>query len=223
MKQLIVLRPDQPMRIANASLKIRQGQIVQHPGYPLADGVFDVFDDDDAGRKAARECAAKNAELKNTATRHGVTSRQTLAELYKKEGKDAPTKEDRKKAFDNAKILTEKGLEDPKTKSDENTATAETPEQELARLKEENAELQAQLKEDPKKPTGRKVSTQAYLDQNTRTVVKRVKTAVKDKKIKKRDVEDIIKAEEKGQARKGVLEKLKNLVKDDHIFGRLFK
>ena len=67
------------------------------------------------------------------------------------------------------------------------------------------------------------MSTGAYLDQNTRTVVKRVQTAVKDKKLKKGDVEDIIKAEEQGQARKGVLDKLINLAKNDAIFGKLFK
>ncbi len=67
------------------------------------------------------------------------------------------------------------------------------------------------------------MSAGAYLDQNTRTVVKRVKTAAGKKLLKKGDVEDIIKAEEKGQARKGVLEKLKNFVKDDAIFGKLVK
>ena len=217
MRQLVVLKPNQPMRIANASFKIRQGQIAPHPGYPLAEGVFDVFDDTDDGREAARACAAKNAELKNTATRHGVTSRQTLAKLYKKEAKEGPTEDARKMAFENAKVLTKEGLVDPK--DDENEAITETPEDELARLREENTELKKGTEPAKKE----KVSAQAYLDQNTRTVVKRVKTAAKNKTIKKRDVEDIIKAEESGQARKGVLEKLKNFVKDDAIFGKLFK
>ncbi len=213
MRQLIVLRPDQPMRIANASLKIRQGQVAPHPGYPLAEGVFDVFDDTEAGQKAARACAAKNAELKNTATRHGVTNRQSLAALYKKEGKDAPSEADRKKAFANAKVLTEKGLEDNKAAVDEDVAI-DDKEAEIERL---NARIN-----DLEKKKG-KVSTGAYLDQNARTVVSRVKTAVGKKNLKKRDVEDIIKAEEKGQARKSILEKLKNLVKNDIIFGKLVK
>ena len=218
MRQLIVLKPSGPMRLANASLKIRQGQVSPHPGYPLAEGVFDVFDDTVAGRKAAQACAAKNAELKNIATRHGVTDRKALANLLKKSAKGMPSAADREKAFEEAKVLTEDGLVD---KATEDAATTETPEQELARLKEENKELENKLAGKEVKKT--KVSAKAYLDQNTRTVVKRVKTAVKDKKIKQRDVEDIIKAEEKGQARKGVLDKLKNLAKNDAIFGKLFK
>ncbi len=203
------------MRLANASFKIRQGQVVPHPGYPLAEGVFDVFDDTEEGRKAARACADKNAELKNTATRHGVTSKQTLAKLYAKEAKEAPSATDRKKAFENAKVLTKEGLVASEDKEED---TPETPEQELARLRQENKELMQGAKPAKKE----KVSTGAYLDQNTRTVVKRVKTAVSNKKLKKKDVEDIIQAEEAGQARKGILDKLKNLVTDDAIFGKLF-
>ncbi len=217
MRQLVVLKPTQPMRVANASFKIRQGQIVPHPGYPMDSEVVDIFDDDEEGRKAARACAAKNAELKNSATRHGVTSRQTLAKLYAKEAKTAPTQADRKKAFEEAKVLTKEGLVE-KNKPEEETT--ETPEQELARLRAENEDLKkgADVESDKKE----KVSTGAYLDQNTRTVLKRVKTAVSNKKLKKKDVEDIIQAEEKGQARKGILDKLKNLVTDDAIFGKLF-
>ena len=216
MRQFVVLKPSGPMRLANASFKIRQGQVVPHPGYPLAEGVFDIFDDTEEGRKAARACAAKNAELKNTATRHGVTSKQTLAKLYAKEAKDAPSATDRKKAFENAKVLTKEGLVNAENNSPAEDTT-ETPEQELARLREEITEFK---KDNPAKKE--KVSTGAYLDQNTRTVVKRVKTAVSNKKLKKKDVEDIIKAEESGQARKGILDKLKNLVTDDAIFGKLF-
>ena len=215
MRQLVVLKPSGPMRLANASFKIRQGQVVPHPGYPLAEGVFDVFDDTEEGRKAARACADKNAELKNTATRHGVTSKQTLAKLYAKEAKEAPSATDRKKAFENAKVLTKEGLVASEDKEED---TPETPEQELARLRQENKELMQGAKPAKKE----KVSTGAYLDQNTRTVVKRVKTAVSNKKLKKKDVEDIIQAEEAGQARKGILDKLKNLVTDDAIFGKLF-
>ncbi len=219
MRQLVVLKPSQPMRVANASFKIKQGQIVAHPGYPMDPEVVDIFDDSPEGRKKAIAAAAKNAELKNIATRHGVTDRQTLANLLKQAGKDAPTAADREKAFKDAKLLTEQGLVDNSNKEEEEST--ETPEQELARLKEENKELEKQLQE--KSGKKEKVSTGAYLDQNTRTVVKRVKTAVGKKHLKKRDVEDIIKAEEKGQARKGVLDKLKNLVKNDVIFGKLFK
>ena len=217
MRQLVVLKSSQPMRVANASFKIKQGQIASHPGYPLPEEAFDIFDDTPEGRKAALACAAKNAELKNIATRHGVTDRQTLANLLKIQAKDSPSKADREKAFKDAKLLTEQGLVENKEKED----TTETPEDELARLKEENKDLEKQLQE--KSGKKEKVSSGAYLDQNTRTVVKRVKTAVSKKHLKKRDVEDIIKAEEEGQARKGVLDKLKNLVKSDAIFGRLFK
>ena len=110
MRQLVVLKPSQPMRVANASFKIKQGQIVAHPGYPMDPEVVDIFDDSPEGRKKAIATAAKNAELKNIATRHGVTDRQTLAKLLKIQAKDAPTKADREKAFKDAKLLTEQGL-----------------------------------------------------------------------------------------------------------------
>ncbi len=123
MRQLVVLKPNQAMRIANASFKIKQGQVLPHPGYPLAEGVFDVFDDTPEGLKQARECAARNAELKNTATRHGITSRKTLEEALRKEAKAAPTADARKRAFENAKTLTKEGLVAPE--GEENTAAAD--------------------------------------------------------------------------------------------------
>lgn len=213
MRQLVVLKSSQPMRVANASFSIKQGQIAPHPGYPMPEEAFDIFDDTPEGRKKAIETAAKNVELKNTANRHGVTSMKTLAKLFAKEAKDAPTEADRKKAFEEAKLLTKEGLVDPKeTQADDEII--DDKEEEIKELKAK-IEMLEQKKE--------KVSTGAYLDQNTRTVVKRVKTAVGKKRLKKKDVEDIIQAEEKGQARKGVLEKLKNLAKNDAIFGKLFK
>ena len=221
MKQLVVLKPNQPMRIANASFKIKQGQVLPHPGYPLAENVFDIFDDTPEGLIQARITAAKNVEMKNIATRHGVTSMKTLAEALKKESKDGPTQDDRKRAFENAKLLTAKGLEESKPSEDDaSTVDHESPEEELARLKEENSRLEKELKEKTKKVG---LNTESYLDQNTRTAVKRVKDAVKNKKLKKGDVENIIKAEEEGQARIGILGKLKNFIKDDAIFGKLIK
>ena len=225
MRQLVVLKPSQPMRIANASFKIAQGQIVAHPGYPMPEEAFDIFDDDEKGRAAAQACALKNVQMKNTATRHGVTSRKTLAEALKNEAKNAPTEAARKKAFADAKILTKDGLVDNPNApdDDENTAKAddESPEEELAKLKKENAELADRLEE--KADDQVELNPESYLDQNTRTVVKRVKEAAKEKKLKKEDVEDIIKAEEKDQARIGVLGKLKNFIKNDPIFGKLIR
>lgn len=216
MRQLVVLKPSGPMRLGNTNFKIKIGQVVLHPGYPVDPEVLETFDDTPEGRKDALDAADKYVGMKNTATRHGITSRKTLAEMFAKDAKTGPTAADRKKAFEEAKLLTEKGLvqashpieEAPEEKTEEG-------------LLEENKKLKEKLEELEKKK--RKINPRAYLDQNTRTVVSRVKNAAKKKQLKKRDVEEILEAEEKGQARRGVIDKLKNLVKDDVIFGRLFK
>ena len=175
MRQLVVLKPSQPMRVANASFKIKQGQVLPHPGYPVDPAAFDIFDDTEKGRKAAITCAAKNAELKNVATRHGITSMKTLAKALKVMAKSGPTKEDRQRAFENAKLLTKDGLVDQK-----NNEVTEPDDVEDEKDKEIR-ELKEKLKEAEKNKE--KINPTAYLDQNTKTVVKRVKTAAKNKKI----------------------------------------
>jgi len=226
MRQLVVLKPSGPMRLGNANFKIKIGQVAPHPGYPVDPKVLETFDDTPEGRKDAIAAAARYIEMKNIATRHGVTDRQTLANIYAKNAKTAPTAADRKKAFEEAKLLTKEGLvKNPDisehVSTDDENAENTQPVNEESNLVEENKKLREEL--DQLKEKKRKLNPRAYLDQNTRTVVKRVKSAVQKKQLKKRDVEEIIETEEKGQARKGILDKLKNLIKDDVIFGKLFK
>ena len=204
MKEWIVLKPTGPMNLANnAGLNIKQGQVQPHPGYDIDPDVFDIFKNYDKAIKRA----ARNVEEKNIMIREGITDKKSLAKAMAKKAKE-PTAEERDLARESAKVLNPDGsLDDPTAKR-------------LAELEAENRELQEELK---KKRTDEAPNPNAYLDQNTRTVVKRVKTAAKKGRLTKKDVQDLVAAESEGQKRKGVLDKLKNLVKSDAIFGKLFK
>ncbi len=203
MKQWIVLKPTGPMNLANgAGLKIRQGQVVTHPGYLIPEDTFDIFNDKD---KALAQ-AAKNAEMKEVMITEGITNMKTLAKAMQQKAK-SPTAAEREDVRKNAKVMDEDG-----------NLTGNAAE-EIASLKAENEKLREEAnKANPDTP-----NPNAYLDQNTRTVVKRVKTAAKTGKLTKVDVQSLVTAESEGQKRKGVLDKLKNMIKNDAIFGKLFK
>src|SRR3990167_1963307 len=125
-KKYIVLRPEAPFQIANASLKIRQGQVGVHPGYDLDPKVIKEFESLDDAKAYAEEAGLSY----NQVVSNRVTSMQTLAKK-KKEKASEPTAADREAAFQNAKVLDKEGnLKDP--------AAAE---KEIARLK---AELEAE-------------------------------------------------------------------------------
>lgn len=203
-EKFIVLKPTAPMRVANASLRIRQGQAVRHPPYPVAEDVFDVFNNIEDANKAA----AKNAELKNEATRHGITNMKSLAKALKKSAAE-PTAEERRKVIENAKVLTPDGLLDP------------LADKRLQDLEAEKQRLESELEELKKKQE--KVNPDAYLDQNSRAVVKGIKKAAKKGQLKKEDVQTIIEAEKKGRKRKTVLDKLVSMAKEDGFFGKFFK
>lgn len=197
----IVLKPSAPMQLANATLRIKQGQVVLHPPYNVAETVFDIFDNFDKAVKAAE----KNLRLKEQATRHGVTDTETLAKLQAAE--DLSPAERRKRARESAKILTPEGLTSPEEDST------------VAELRAEKERLEVELEALKNK----EVNPEAYLDQNSRTTVKNIRKAAKQGKLRKTDVEKIIASEKGGRKRKTVLDRLKYLVKDDIIFGKLFK
>jgi len=219
-KKYVVLKHNGPMRLANATFKIKQGQIVMKPPFPIDPEVLDVFDGPDEKQNLAdaREAAIKNVRLKNIATREGITNTKTLAKLLAKEAK-GPSEADRETARKNANIVTPDGVVDPNMVK-ENPPLVEK-DLELEELKAHTKKLEAELEK--LKQKSEKVNSQAYLDQNSRTAVKSVRKAAKKGQLKKKDVNDIIQAEEAGLKRKTVLEKLKNLAKDDVIFGKLFK
>ncbi len=202
MQKWIVLKPTSPMNVANdAGLNIKQGQVIVHPGYLIPEDTFDIFENHD---KAIAQ-AAKNVEEKNLMVREGITNKKSLAKAMAKKAKE-PTAEERDLVRESAKVLNQDGsLNDPAAKR-------------VAELEAKNKELEEKLERANETP-----NPKAYLDQNTRTVVKRVKTAAKKGKLTKKDVQDLVTAESQGQKRSGVLNKLKNLVKNDAIFGKLFK
>ncbi len=212
MKKYVVLKPTGPMRLANATFKIKQGQVAIMPPFPVDENVFDIFDgpDEKKNLKAALEQADKNVQMKNIATREGITDTKTLAKVMAKNAK-GPTAEDRESARKKAKVLTQEGIVDPGADAAE----------ELAALKAQNEALEAKLE----KLEGKKedINPKAYLDQNSRTAVKAVKQAATKGQLKKKDVATIIDAENKGLKRKTVLNKLKHMIKEDVIFGKLFK
>lgn len=198
-KKYIVLRPEAPFQIANASLKLRQGQVGIHPGYRLDPEVIAEFDD----LEDAKKYAAKAGKSYEEVVSNRITNMQSLAKKKKENAKE-PTAADRERAFQEAKVLDKEGnLRDPGA-----------AEKELAKVR---AELAAE------KSKSKKVMSKALLDQNTRVVAKSVETAAKKGEIAKEDVETLIHEEQKGKKRKSVLSRLKDLVKDDAIFGRLVK
>ena len=127
-----------------------------------------------------------------------------MGEKLAREAK-APTDADREKARKAAKVMDEDGK-------------VHDPQEEIAELK---AKIK-HLKGDENK--GQEIlDPSSYLDQNTRTVVKKVKAAAKKRKLKKKDVEALIEAEAKGNKRVGVLDKLRNFVKNDKVFSKFVK
>ena len=200
-KKWIVLKPTGPMNLANgAGLKIKQGQVVEHPGYPIDPKVFGIFEDE----KKAQQAAEKNAELKNISTRHGITDMKTMARIRAQNAR-APSQADREKAAKDAKVLTPEGLVDPNAD----------------RVRELEEEVAA--KDDELKKLKGTINPAAYLDQNFRTVLKRVTNAVKKGKLKKDNVKAIIEAEQTGQKRKTIFDGLRKLVENDALFGKLIK
>ena len=198
-KKWLVLRPNGPKRLGNANFQIKQGEVAVHPGYPVDNAVLEEFDNYDAAWRRANE----NAELFNDKTKEGITSRKTLEANKARNAKD-PSAADKQRALDNAKVLD---------KAKDGGIIVSDP---RARERELEAQLAAERKKN-------KASPDAFLDQNKDTVTKKVKSAIKKGELAKEDVQEIIKAEEQGKARVGVLKKLTSLVKDDALFGRLFK
>lgn len=192
--RFLVLKANGPGQLANESLKIRQGQVVRHPGYPVDENVLKEFDN----FKEAQAFAEEQIKLYNKNVSRGIT---TMKSLEKNKSSDAPTSAEREASFRNAKIMTPEGLVDPKK-----------AEAEIERLHEEIAQLK-----------GKKVDSEAYLDQKADVVAKRVAAAAKKGQLKKEDVEDLISAEKSGKSRSSVLSKLKDMVKSDAVFGKLFK
>lgn len=204
MKKVVVLKSSAPMRVANSGFKIKQGQVLPHPGYPLSERTFSIFDDTEQGRKLAAKEAENNVIEKNIAIRHGVTNAKTLAKAMAKKAKE-PSKEDRAKVAAKAKILTENGLQEPDTSMTDLQEENEKLKQEIEALKDQQA------------------TPNAYLDQNSRTVEKRVKEDIQKGKISQKNIGEMLSAEKKGQKRKSVLGFLKKLAEDDVVFGKLFK
>ena len=198
--RFLVLKANGPGQLANESLKIRQGQVVRHPGYPVDENVLKEFDN----FKEAQAFAEEQIKLYNKNVSRGIT---TMKSLEKNKSSDAPTSAEREASFRNAKIMTPEGLVDPKK-----------AEAEIERLHEEIAQLKGK-----KVMKGLLVDSESYLDQNADVVAKRVAAAAKKGQLKKEDVEDLISAEKSGKSRSSVLSKLKDMVKSDAVFGKLFK
>lgn len=196
--KFIVLRASGPGQVANESLKIRQGQVVRHPGYPVDQKVMAEFTD----FKTAQKFAEEQIDAYNEGVTEGIT---TMKSIEKKKALESrpPTEAERMKTMADAKIMTKEGLVDP------------------AKAAKRIAELEEQLRDLSAK--GNSFDADAYLDQGSKVVEKRVKTAAKAKKITKENVEELIHAEKAGKARKSVIETLKELAKNDAVFGKLFK
>src|SRR3990167_1025984 len=146
-KKYLVLKPNGPMRLANSSFKIKQGDVALHPGYPVDLEILEEFTD----IKKAQAAAERNVLGFNEKVRHGITSMKSIAQQKASMAKDGPTEAQREDAIKNAKILTPTGVIDPA--------------QQIAELQEENEML--------RKKAGIKVDAAAYLDQKADTVVKR--------------------------------------------------
>lgn len=198
--KFIVLRANGPGQLANASLKMRQGQVVRHPGYPVDEAIIKTFDN----FKEAQAFAEAQLRVYNEEVSEGVTTMKTLGKLSAKNARE-PGQKERELAAANAKVLTAEGLVDPK-------AEIKALEENIARQKEEIERLKSQS-----------VDAEAYLDQSAKAAVKRVEKAAKAGKLKKEDVHAIAEAEKSGKKRSSVLEGLKKLAQSDALFGKLFK
>lgn len=198
----IVLRPTAPMQIGNEVFRLKQGQVAKHPGVALDPAVIAEFN----SFKEAQAFADEGAGLYNQKVREGVT---TLKSLEKKKAASArdPNQADRQAAIENAKVLT----------NTENGLQLQDP----AAQRKYIAELEAQLAEAKSKVT--LVDTGTFLEKKTRDVAKSVKKAAKKGIMTKEEISTLIEAESQGKARKGVLDGLKSILKDDAIFGKLFK
>src|SRR3990167_8811293 len=106
--KFIVLSASVPGQVANESLKIRQGQVVRHPGYPVDQKVMAEFTD----FKTAQKFAEEQIDEYNEGVTEGIT---TMKSIEKKKALESrpPTEAERMKTMLDEKIMTKEGLVDP--------------------------------------------------------------------------------------------------------------